>query len=99
MAAEESLKKVLVLYGENTRCITFKPDDEMSSERLKEEIFKTYSDFLNGNEKIFIQLKDEDWGGHFVDYFGDAIADRSVIRVIVSKPQNVSVLKCASIRI
>ena len=32
-------------------------------------------------------MKDEEWGGTFVDYFEDRVPDKSVLRVIVEKPQ------------
>ena len=32
-------------------------------------------------------MKDEEWGGAFVDYFEDRVPDKSVLRVIVEKPQ------------
>ena len=52
-------------------------------EILVEQIRASYRGRINFEDDITLQLKDEEWGGEFVDYFGDSVPDRSVVRVVV----------------
>ena len=31
---------------------------------------------------IFLQVKDEEWGGAFVDYFEDTVPDKNIFRIV-----------------
>ena len=50
-------------------------------------IRETFSDKIKDNDAVILQMKDEEWGGAFIDYFEDRVPDKSILRVIVEKPQ------------
>ena len=73
-------KQVLVPMGSNSRVIKIQSDDE-----LKLKICSTFADIprVVNASKFVIQLKDEEWGGEFVDLREDQeIPDRSILNVI-----------------
>ena len=43
------------------------------------------SNFLPPNCTIFLQVKDEEWGGDFVDYFEGTVTDKSIFRIVTGK--------------
>ena len=67
-----SQKRVLVQFGDHNRS-GHVPSAYKSSktefELLIERVQDVYSDLLPPNCTIFPQVKDEEWGGAFVDYF------------------------------
>ena len=86
-----ALKKALVQFNENSRCVDVPNASSLQSERelLIERIKDVYNDLLSPNCTIFLQKKDEEWGGAFVDYFESAVPDRSVFRIVIAKPVKV----------
>ena len=48
---------------------------------------KPCSDKIKDNDAVILQIQDEEWSGAFIDYFEDQVPDKSVLRVIVEKPQ------------
>ena len=55
---------------------------------------ETFVDVL-GDESIhevLLQIKDEDWGGEFVDLQGDSVSDRAVVKVLSTTSKSVSKL-------
>ena len=41
-----------------------------------------FSDLLALRDKIYLQVKDEEWGGIFVDFFEDDVVHKSVFRMV-----------------
>ena len=88
-----SQKRVLLQFGDHSRCIdvpsasgSSKSERELVIERVRRDV---YSDLLPPNCTIFLQVKDEEWGGAFVDYFEDTVPDKSIFRVVTAKPAEV----------
>ena len=81
-------KKALVSVGDNTRIVSFETEGSTSEvEALIRAVRVAFQDVLNGRE-FFLQCKNEDWGGAFIDMVGsDQIADRSVCRVVFRKTE------------
>ena len=85
-------KRVLVQFGDNCRCIVVPTTSETTqSERklLEEEIRNVFSDLLAPRDKIYLQVKDEEWGGIFVDFFEDDVVHKSVFKMVAIKPVQV----------
>ena len=79
-AMATAAKKVLVKFEDRCRPIQFTGDD------LRVEIREAFD--LNQQEDFFIQIKDEDWGGEFVDVSDEKnIPDKSVIKIVLLKKQ------------
>ena len=80
--AKMATKEVLVRVGVHSRVIRF--DDK---EALFSNIHAAFSDIGQvgtPNTKLLVQIKDQQWGGEFVDLQEDQnIPDRSVLNVIV----------------
>ena len=79
-------KRVLELVAEHSRSVVFhseEPDGDLNS--LKKAIQESFSDCVDlGRRPFFLQLKDEEWKGEFLDILpGDSITDKSVIKVQV----------------
>lgn len=66
-------KTVLVSLGERTRPVTFSG----SNQALMEAILAVFKDVL-GEQGVYLQLKDESWGGVFVDIQEQEIPDRGI---------------------
>jgi len=77
------VKKVLVCFGERKRSVDI-PDDgdgKNDQEHLRANALKAFQDLLQPETPIFLQIKDESWGGEFVDLVdGQVIEDRSVVK-------------------
>ena len=81
-------KTVLVSFSERNRPVEFTGGMEELTVATKE----TFRDLLgNKDPDIFFQLRDEDWGGLFVDVVdASKIPDRSVLKAVVVKSDLVS---------
>ena len=74
-------KTVLACLGERKREVTFTAEgDKMKA--LTDAIKRVYADKLQIDGELVIQLKDENWGGEFVDASTTTIPDRGVVKVI-----------------
>lgn len=75
-------KKVLVKFGDHCRPVQFTGDHD-------ELVLKTKEEFaLNQQEDLLLQIKDEDWGGEFIDLSAsDEIPDKSVLKLVLLKKQ------------
>ena len=109
-------KKVLVSVGENTRVVTFSTapapnvvDSTPVADRdtLAEAVCVTFADILRTDQEFFLQLRNEDWGGVFVDMLGtEDVANKSVCRAVLKSATEVSwlhktfepILKCTLVR-
>ena len=86
MAREQAEKGVLVRYGERSRSVTFTSGSESDSDLLLKEVVKTFDDQMPKSTKLFLQIKEEEWGGEFVDVSRtQSIPDRSVLKVVMQK--------------
>ena len=79
------LKSVLVQLGNRSRVVNFACTDG-----LLEKVQETYADQLSTGDKLFLQIQDPSWGVFLdlMDY--GSVADRSILRVVVEKQEQVS---------
>ena len=84
-------KKILVCFGERKRTINIPGEDIKSDEEsLRTNAYEVFRDLLSPSTPIVFQLKDEEWGGEFVDLLSDqAIEDRSIVKMIISEIKQV----------
>jgi len=54
-------------------------------EALLESIRRVFQEKINPYDKLTLQVKSEEWGGVFVDFFNDAVPDKSVFKVILER--------------
>lgn len=80
-------KKVLVCFRERKRIVCL--PNSGNEEQLRASAFQTFIDVLPTEiEKVFFQVKDEQWGGEFLDLTeGQEIVDRSILNMIVVSKQ------------
>ena len=90
------VKTVLVTMGENMRPVSFTtslsaaavPDD---TKALEQAIRLKFKDILQPGQEFIMQLRSEEWGGEFLDVFGNQeVADRSVVKVVMKPMSHVS---------
>ena len=89
-----SQKRVLLQFGDHNRCIDVPSATQSSKseqELLIERVRDVYSDLLPSNCTIFLQVKDEEWEGVFVDYFEGTVPDKSIFRIVTAKPVEVKI--------
>jgi len=89
-------KQVLVCYGESRRVLTLDSSaDASESEALlalcRQEFRSQLPDDRGGAYTLTLQVKSEDWGGLFIDFVEQAVADRAVFKLI-AVPRSVSVV-------
>ena len=88
--AQSMEKNVLVSVGENTRVVTFSTGSETQSEMeaLSKAVRASFTDIIPTGSEILLKVKNEEWGGAFVDMIinADEIADRSILRVVLKPP-------------
>ena len=83
---------VLVRCGNRCRPIT-KPGGSDERE-LRVNIRNVLEDMLSPGQQFFLQIKDDDWGGEFIDVpDGMKVADRSVFRLLLEEEVLLSI-KC-----
>ena len=83
-------KSVAVQLGSFNRVIQLDcSTNDCSTERelLVKEIRAAYGERIKPSDRLTIQIKDKEWDGMFVDFFGDQVEDRSIFRVIVEKTE------------
>jgi hypothetical protein len=74
-------RTVLVCIGERKRPVEISQNEK----RKLFDVFKVaFADVLEEKPiaKPVIQLKSEEWNGQFVDFRGDSLPDRAVVRII-----------------
>ena len=82
-------KTVAVQLGEFNRVIQLECTQSgvTERERLLLEVRAAYGDRINPTDRLTLQIKDHEWQGMFIDFFGDDIEDRSIFRVLVEKSE------------
>jgi len=82
MAAQD--KRVLVSCGGSTRSLTVRGGDRCTERQALllqvREMFR-----VPGSSAVILQVKDEEWGGEFVDYVQDDIPDKSVFQLTIQQ--------------
>ena len=87
-------KRALVSVGENTRIVSFStaPASRVADsipavgegDALTQAVRVSFGDILRSDQEFFLQIKNEEWGGAFVDIVGtEEVADRSVCKVVL----------------
>ena len=85
---------VLVSVGENRRIVSFSSTPASTdAEVLSKAIKETFGDILKSDQEFFIQAKNEEWGGLFLDVLDQEIVDKAVVNVLL-KPQTHEVSCC-----
>ena len=89
LSASTSSKTVLVYFWDRRRPVTFSSGNEETSSLIC--AFKeTFADALGGEKEtgtpleVLLQMKDEDWGGEFVDIQGGTVPDRAVVKALLA---------------
>jgi len=84
MSAE---KKVLVCFGDRKRCVIIPAELGNDMEYLNADAVEIFKDVLATSvTQIFLQLKEEDWGGECVDiYDNQVIENQSIVKMVVSE--------------
>ena len=78
-------KKVLVQLGNHYQVLEEVPAD-CNRSQLISTVRTTYADKLSHNTALTLQIEEDAWGGRFIDFFGDEVADKSVFRAIIDTP-------------
>ena len=78
---------VLVLFGQHTRArpVSFVPNTnpEETQKAMLTAILSVFSDKLPPKSSLILQIRDDEWGGMFVDLISQEILDKSVVKVLV----------------
>ena len=80
------IKTVLVCVGERQerrRPVQFSG----SNQQLCTAVRKAFSDVITPTDEVFLQIKDETWGGMFIDLVDQDVPDRSVLKANVTSSQ------------
>ncbi len=81
-------KQVLVNFGEHRRVLKIpvgSSSAESEREALLSRIRNEFGHHIPEGASITLQIKDEDWGGVFVDYLEDCVADKSVFNLVIER--------------
>ena len=77
------IKTVLVCVGERRRPVQFSGFNQ----QLCTAVRKAFSDVITPTDEVFLQVKDETWGGMFIDLVDQDVPDRSVLKANVTSSQ------------
>ena len=82
-------KTVAVQLGEFNRVIQLDCTQSGVTERevLLSEVRAAYGDRISITDRLTLQIKDIEWQGMFIDFFGDNVKDRSIFKVLVEKSE------------
>ena len=87
---------VLVRFGDRSRPLCFQSsaaseEGESDEDVVKRAIRSTFRDVLLDDDDFFLQVKDEEWAGEFVDVLPSvSIADKSVLGLKLLRKERVS---------
>lgn len=84
MSEEDTrIKTVLVCVGERRRPVQFSG----SNQQLCTAVRKAFTDVITPTDGVFLQIKDETWGGMFIDLVDQDVPDRSVLKANITSSQ------------
>ena len=80
-------KVALVRFGSSSQGVSFSSDGGNDREALEEAIRKAYREEIPDDTPFFLQIKDEEWFGEFVDVSPSKteIANKSILKVVLKK--------------
>ena len=91
VASPQNSKTVLVCFGERKRPVTYTVD-ENEKESLLAAAREVFTDVDGIVDESVVQVKNEQWGGEFVDLKEDEkIPDRAVLRVVTEVREVVAI--------
>ena len=91
MQAMSEKKSVLVSLNERNRVVDFSGSSLSDLVNVVKEAFK---DLIDETAQLVLQLKDESWGGVFIDVQDiEVVKDRRVLRVLMQNRNSEKVLK------
>lgn len=77
-------KSVLVSVGGRSRVVSFCTGVASEKSTLTAAVKATFRDLLSAKQDFFLQVKDDDWGGAFVELQEDqTIPDKAVIEAVI----------------
>ena len=82
----DTTKSVLVCMGGRNRIVSFCAADAGVSDKsaLTAAVRTEFGDVLLEKQDFFLQIKDEDWGGAFVELQEEqTVADKAVIEAVI----------------
>ena len=84
-----NVKTVLVQLASFNRVINVSTTgEENEREVLIKLVREVYTERIDANDSVTLQMKDEQWGeGIFVDFFQNVVPDQAVFKAIVEKPE------------
>ena len=83
----KTTKTVLACFKDHKRCVTLGGGQD----ELK-EVYHVFQDVLSASTIFFLQLKDHEWEGVYIDLLKQDVPDRSWIRVCVSEAEPIAVI-------
>ena len=80
-------RTVLVMFGQRTRPVSFETGTSAldTQKALIASIKSAFDDQLAPTSSLILQIRDEEWGGVFVDLISQDVPDRSVVKIFVDK--------------
>lgn len=85
---------MLVGLGESRRIVTFETSAILTDiECLKKAIRSVFPEVLGPGQDFFLQIKNEEWGGVFIDLLDGEVLNKSTMRAIL-KPAVPAVQVC-----
>ena len=84
LAMAQTVKTVLVLFGDRSRPVTFKSTEDVVAEKqvLKQAIKDKFEDVLSPENDVYLQLKDSKWDGMFVDLQDQSVENHDVLKAV-----------------
>ena len=79
-------KTVVVQLGNFNRVIQFGSGDSGGAtdhDLLLKEVRTAYKERIGPKDSLTLQIRDKEWDGMFVDFFGDDVEDRSIFRIVL----------------
>lgn len=87
-------KSVAVQFGSFNRIVVFECSENRLaaagvSERtlLLEAIRVAYKERIGPNDRLTLQVQNDEWGGMLVDFFEDHVQDRMKVSLVVERPK------------
>lgn len=80
-------KSFLCLVGDRRRPVSFNSKDDNDYSSAVNAVRRVFNDVIPETSHLFLQVKNEFWGGEFTDINAlEEIPNRSLVRAVVEKP-------------